>query len=101
MKTRDDLQALLEDLLRSRNVYYQPPAMIQMQYPAIKYSKEKIEQQYANNKAYINRKRYSITVISKRPDDPVIDKLLELPLCSYDRHYVMNNLNHDVLTLYY
>lgn len=101
MKDRTDLQALLEELLGSRNVYYQPPASVQMKYPAIRYNKEKIERKYANNKAYINKKRYSITVIDPRPDNSVIDELLERPLCSFDRHYTMNNLNHDVLTLYY
>ena len=28
-------------------------------------------------------------------------KLLEMPYCSYDRQYKSDNLNHDVLTLYY
>jgi hypothetical protein len=31
----------------------------------------------------------------------VIKKLLALPYCEYNRHYVAENLNHDVLTLYF
>ena len=29
------------------------------------------------------------------------DELLKLPYCSYDRSYKAENLNHDVLTLYF
>ena len=37
MSKRKDLQKLLEQTLGSRNVYFQPPATIKMQYPAIRY----------------------------------------------------------------
>ena len=101
MKTRLELQKKLEELLGSRNVYYQPPASVKMEYPAIVYSKNEIESKHANDAVYLKMKRYDVTVIDKRPDNPVIDKLLELPYCSYDRPYVSDNLNHDVLTLYF
>lgn len=95
------MQSKLEELLGSKNVYYQPPESVKMEYPAIKYSVDDIDKKSANDAAYIVTKRYELIVISKRPDNPVIDKLLQLPMCSFERHYVSNNLNHDVLTLYY
>lgn len=98
---RLELQTKLEELMGNRNVYYQPPESVKMTYPSIRYSKTKIDVRYANNKNYINKTRYEIIVIDRMPDNEVIDKLLELPLCSYDRHYVSDNLNHDVFTLYY
>ena len=101
MSSRLELQTKLEELLGSRNVYYQSPESVKMEYPAIVYSKEKIDTTNANNSSYLKRVRYSLIVISKKPDDPVIDKLLEMPYCSYDRQYKSDNLNHDVLTLYY
>lgn len=101
LRTRLELQELLEELLGSGNVYYQPPESVKMEYPAIRYTKSNIESDYANNKKYLKRKRYEITVMSKRPDDPVIEKLLDLPYCTFDRHYKADNLNHDVLTLYF
>lgn len=101
MKTRLELQAKLEELLGTSNVYYQSPASKNMSYPAIVYTKSRIETDKANNSTYTKRISYDITVIDKRPDNPVIDKLLELPYCSFDRHYTADNLNHDVLTLYY
>lgn len=101
MASRLELQSKLEELLGARHVYYQPPESLRLKYPAIVYSKSKIETTKANNSTYLKRIRYDITVIDKRPDNPVIDKLMELPYCSYDRPYKSDNLNHDVLTLYY
>lgn len=101
MAERLDLQSLLEELLGSRNVYYKPPESIKMQYPAIRYSKKKIESVHANDSKYLMRDCYDLIVISRTPDHPVIKKLLELPYCSYDRPYVADNLYHDVLTIYY
>jgi hypothetical protein len=101
MASRLELQTELEELLGSENVYYQAPASVQMKYPAIRYSKSTIQGTHANDRRYSKMTRYELIVIDKRPDNPVIDKLLELPYCSYDRHYVSDNLNHDSLTLYY
>lgn len=101
MADRLDLQGLLEELLESRNVYYQSPESVKMQYPAIRYSKKKIESVHANDSKYLMRDCYELIVISRTPDHPVIKKLLELPYCSYDRPYIADNLYHDVLTIYY
>lgn len=101
MADRLDLQSLLEELLESRNVYYQSPESVKMQYPAIRYSKKKIETVHANDSKYLIRDCYELIVISRKPDDPVIKKLLTLPYCSYDRPYIADNLYHDVFTIYY
>ena len=101
MATRLELQSKLEELLGSRNVYYQPPESVKMEYPAITYSKTNIPVAYANGSVYSKNTCYEIIVIDKKPDNEVINKLLELPYCSYDRQYKADNLNHDVLTLYY
>ena len=101
MASRLELQTKLEELLGTRNVYYQPPESQKMGYPAIRYSKNDIESKFANNTKYSNVNRYEITVIDKRPDNIVIDKILSLPLSSFDRHYVADNLNHDTIILYF
>ena len=101
MLDRLDLQSKLEELLEDENVYYQPPETSKMKYPAIRYSKKEITSRYANDFKYSLRDCYELIVISKLPDHPVIKKLLMLPYCSFDRHYVADNLNHDVLTIYY
>ena len=101
MASRLELQTKLEELLGSENVYYQPPESIKMKYPAIVYTKSNMQSRFANDKSYSQMTSYDITVIDKRPDNEVIRKLLELPYCSFDRHFKSSNLNHDVLTLYY
>lgn len=101
MGSRLELQTKLEELLGSRNVYYQPPNNMQMEYPAIRYSKSNINSRYADSMKYTTIDRYEIIVMDKLPDNNVISKILELPLSSYDRHYISDNLNHDVITLYF
>lgn len=101
MSTRVELHSKLEELFGSKHIYYQPPESIKMEYPAIVYSKSDIETQFADNKAYSITKSYEVIVIDKKPDNPVIEKLLALPYCRFDRHYKSDNLNHDVLTIYY
>lgn len=101
MADRLELHSVLQELLGSSNVYYQPPESIKMQYDAIRYSKKNIVSKYANDRKYSMMDCYEVTVISRLPDNPVIKKLLSLPYCSYDRHYIADNLHHDVLTIYY
>lgn len=101
MASRLELQTLLEDILGSRNVYYQPPATVQMRYPAIVYSRNDFENFFACNGVYGQTVAYSVTVIDKNPDSVIVEKVSKLPLCSFDRHYVAENLNHDVFTLYF
>lgn len=100
-RSRLTLQSLLEELLGSKNVYYQPPENLKMAYPAIRYSKSDITDFYANNKKYISRDVYDLVVIDKKPDNPVIKKILELEYSDFDRHYVADNLNHDLIRIYY
>lgn len=101
MSSRTTLQSKLEEILGSRNVYYQPPPTVSMQYPAIVYSRKKIESNFANDTKYSKMNSYEIIVIDKRPDNPVINTILDLPYSSFDRHYNSDNLNHDVITLYF
>ena len=75
--------------------------IIKMEYPAIRYSKNDIRVDRANNISYSIIDSYEIIVIDKKPDNVVIKKILELPYSSYDRHYVSDNLNHDVINLYF
>ena len=83
------------------NVYFQPPASKLMDYPCVRYSLSKIDSTHADNKPYINQKKYQITVIDEDPDSELPDKFSELPLCNFDRFYTSDNLNHWVYNLYY
>jgi hypothetical protein len=101
LTSRLQLQHLFETLLGSRNVYFQPPANVQMQYPCIVYELDTVESLFADNKPYRHTKRYQVTVIDSDPDSGLPDKIAELPLCSFQRHYTADNLNHDVFNLFF
>lgn len=101
MGTRIELQALLEELLGSRNVYYDPPASLIMNYPCIRYSRSGMQTNHADNNKYLKRNYYDLIVISKKSDPEVVDKILELPYSSLGRPYVAENLHHYPITLYY
>lgn len=101
MADRLDLHSKLEEIFSPNKIYYQPPEDLKMEYPAIRYSLNKIKSIYANNAKYSNKDCYEIIVIDRLPDNKAIRKILELPYSNYERHYISNNLNHDVLTLYF
>ena len=101
MSTRLELHEILCDCLGSRNVYFQPPESIKMQYPAIVYSRDDIENEHANNGVYMQSTAYNVIVIDADPDSKVVSKVSKLPQCTFDRHYAADNLNHDSFTLYF
>ena len=101
MSRRIELQYILESILGSEHVYFQPPESIRMQYPAIIYELSDIYTSRADNKTYRKVRKYTVTVIEKHPDSIIIDKLLELPMCEFNRHFETDNLNHNVFNLYF
>lgn len=101
MGQRSDLQILLQDLLGSDQVYFQPPTNVQMKYPCIVYRRNDHNSLFANNSLYRGNLRYQVTVIDRDPDSVVPRKIQELPMCSYNRFFVADGLNHDVFNLYF
>lgn len=101
MAKRADLDTLFEKILGSKNVYYDPPESVKMQYDAIRYKRRKIENTFANDKPYIQNDSYEVTAIYRRADSELPRKLSLLPKCTHDRHYKSNNLHHDVFILYW
>lgn len=101
MANRLELHELLCETLGSRQVYFQPPSSIRMKYPAIIYSRSRIGNEFANDSVYNQTYKYSITVIDEDPDSEIVERVSKLPMCSFDRHYTADNLNHDTFTIYY
>lgn len=101
MERRLKLQEILEEILGSKNVYFQPPEGLQIKYPCIVYHRSRSHLKRANNNLYGHTKSYTVIVITRDPDDITPDKLLTLPLVSFDRHYISNNLHHYVSNIYY
>lgn len=100
-KTRVALQGVLEGILGSRNVYFQPPESLKLKYPCIIYEKADEDPLYADDGKYHNTMVYDITVIDFNPDSEIPEKISELPMCSFQRFFTNDNLNHNVYRLYF
>jgi len=72
-----------------------------MVYPAIVYNLDFENVQHADNLPYSRKLRWLVTVISRDPMEPVRDKIAALPLCSFERAYPADGLNHQVFNLYF
>ena len=101
MGQRSALHSLLVSLLGSEAVYFQPPENLKMTYPCIIYRRNRIETSYADNNPYSLTKRYQVIVVDRNPDSDIPDKIAQLPMTIFDRHYVAENLNHDVFNIYF
>lgn len=95
------LQALLEAILGSNEVHFQPPADVRMNYPAIVYARTDEDVKHADNKPYSRKKKYSVTVIDRNPHSRIPDKVGALPLSRFATHFKSDNLNHDVYNIYF
>lgn len=82
------------------HVYFEPPASVKMKYPAIRYQRERIDVQHADNAPYLSNTGYLVTVIDKNPDSEVVEAIRQFPRCRYNRHYASDNLSHDVFIIY-
>lgn len=98
---RLQLQSKLEELLGSRQVYYQAPEGNKMEYPTIIYSRNTPTTGFANNKKHFSKDCYELIVISRKPDPEVVQKILDIPLTSMSKPYVADNLNHYPITIYF
>ena len=102
MASRLELHEELCEILGSRNVYFQAPSSVKMQYDAIRYELSDKDLKRANNKIYQNTNQYSGVVITRDPDTTIPDEILShFEMCSFGRPYTSDNLNHYPFTLYY
>lgn len=98
---RLDLHEILKDVLGSKHVYFQPPEDLQLIYPCIVYNRDFVDEKSADNIKYIHKRRYQVTVIGRNPDSDILEKMEALPLCTYQRFFAVEHLNHDVYNLFF
>ena len=102
MGRRLELNQKLVDILGdSKRVYFQPPENIKMEYPAIVYSRDAAQTDFADDNPYRNTQRWQVTVIDQSPDNPFLEKLAALPMTLYARNFKKGQLNHDVYNVYF
>lgn len=98
---RLEFQSLLEGILGSPNVYFQPPPSVKMSYPAIIFSLDDMNSTFASNELYRLKKRYMVIVVDRDPDSKIPDKIATIQLSNFSRFYTKDNLNHFVFTVYF
>lgn len=107
MGRREDLHNKLVALMSrfvldaGQHVYFQPPATVRMQYPAIVYRLSNYDVRYADNRGYKRKAAYTVTVVDRNPDSEIPGAFDDWPLCSFDRHYTADNLHHYTFRIYY
>lgn len=103
MGTRKELNDILSDIIEDEDrVYFQPPETLKIKYPCIIYNRVSGNSRFADDRLYSFKTKYDITVIDKDPDSQIPDKIREnIQGVRYDRHYVSDNLHHDVFNLYF
>lgn len=99
MGLRLEFQRLLEQI--TDNVYFQPPTNVKLEYPCIIYKRDFANTQFADNRPYAYKLRYMVTVIDQDPDSEIPGKVATLPLSLFNRFYTVDNLNHDVFSVYF
>ena len=100
MKTRLEVQTLLEECLGKSNVYFQSPPNTGMQYPCIVYKFVGFNESPADNKPYLVTGHWEITHMYKSIKHDLKEKLgLEVPFCKFDRRIVSDGVYNDYYTL--
>lgn len=101
MASRLELHEKLVNVLGTRYVYFQPPESIKMKYPAIVYERSDIPNKFANDEVYLQTIKYKVTIIDKDPDSEVVERMSKFKTARFEKHYVVDGLNHDTFTIYY
>lgn len=99
MAPRQQLHEILQGI--TDNVYFQPPENIKLEYPCIVYSRDSADTIFADNEPFSITKRYMVTVIDRDPDSDIPDEVARLPMCTFNRWFAADNLNHDVYQLFF
>jgi hypothetical protein len=101
MAPRPDFQDLLENLLGSEEVYFQPPKSIRLQYPCIIYTVSDLRSVHADNMPFQTSMGYNVTVVDRNPDSPVAMAVSAIQSSRFVRNFVSDNLNHFVFNIFF
>ena len=101
MGQRLELQLILEEILGSGNVYFQPDQNISMEYPAIVYNVDFAQTEFGDNDPYTHKWRYLITYISRSPNQDIPEKIAKLRMTVFNRFFKSDGLNHYVYQTFF
>ena len=98
----DELRDLQVEHLGYQHTYFEPPESVRMQYDAVVYKRATMHVRRADNKGYMIRDSYDVTVISRDPETPIPLAIQQhFELCSPGRFFVRDNLYHFPFTIFY
>lgn len=102
-KTRIDFSNFLKEVLQGQiqYFYFQPPENVKIKYPCIIYGIGSGIRTPADNRKYLYTQGYEVTLITKDPDSKVVDSLLDVPMSTFERQFVSDNLYHWVFFIYF
>lgn len=115
MERRSDLLIQeLKDLLGTDEVYFQPSADVGngddqayiftgITYPCFIMERTTAFQPRADDRNYLFRPGYQVTYINQdEPDPEMLERVMQhFTHAQYQRHFVSDNLHHDVFMIYY
>ena len=110
----DQLIQELRDLLGTEEVYFQAASdagdggeesyiFTGIHYPCFIMERTTAYQPKANDLNYLFRPGYQVTYINPdEPDPEMLERVMRhFPHCRYQRHFISDNLHHDVFMIYY
>lgn len=101
MKTRLEVQEMLEKILGSSNVYFQAPPNTGMKYPCIVYRFDRFGRDNADNQPYILTGRWEIHYMYKSIKNDIKETMLfAAPYVTFDRRIVADGVYNDYYTIY-
>lgn len=109
LKLHDLLENVVEPLLPDAvafpdgvlRAYFQKPGKLGLQYPCALYNRDRSQVEYADNRKFFLKKRWTVTVMDRNPDSDIPDLIEALPWSELDRTFVADTVNHWVFTLFY
>lgn len=105
---RIELQRELEGIIAAHpevtnpgdHVSYQPNEESKLNYPCFVYTRDPAFTVKADNLTYLQRDRFEVTYIDRKPDDPIFDVMSNREFCSHSASFAADGLNHTVWDLY-
>lgn len=102
MARRLQLHEKFCNLLGSRNVYFQPPESVKLNYDCIIYNVMDRNDIKADDEQYRGLIGYNVVFIHRDPDSILPERILnEFSRIRYVRSYTVDNLHHDAYRIYY
>ena len=103
MRTYIELGNELKEIVgEGKMVKYQPGPSTTLTYPCILYELSGVSSIKADDKNYLNHRRYQVTHIYKSISNELINEFLSrFEMISYDNRQIVDGLYHDYFTIYY